>query len=197
MRLRDSSFTHRTTAGTHVDNRRVSTSRMATSSEHTDRDRPRHHRTDSRVARYGPTTRPTTPTRATGFVDASVDPTDARNAPARDQRSVLTVKPRRHQPLDRVLPVCFERAGVPLVLREDPPDRRAARAIIFPRPPDNVEADRGAGLTIPLAQLDERLADSLEQDGVVRSGRPVGRPSSGSVRVVQVARGGFRRLCPT
>jgi hypothetical protein len=47
---------------------------MATSSEHTAPDRPRHHRTDSRVARFGPTT----PTRARRLADASVDPTDAR-----------------------------------------------------------------------------------------------------------------------
>jgi hypothetical protein len=45
-------------SGTQVDDGRVSTSCMATSSEHTAPDRPRHrhHRTNSRVARIGPTT---------------------------------------------------------------------------------------------------------------------------------------------
>jgi hypothetical protein len=52
---------------------------MATSSEQTAPDRPRHHRSDSCVARFGPTT----PQRAGRLADASVDPTEARNAEVR------------------------------------------------------------------------------------------------------------------
>src|SRR5262245_28072485 len=79
-----------------------------------------------------PTLRSIRPKRATRWLGTSVEPS--------------LLKRGRHRPGDPVLPGCPERAGVPLVLREDPPDHRAARAIVLPRSPEDVEADRAAGL---------------------------------------------------
>jgi len=108
----------------------------------------------------------------------------------------LLLKPRRDQPGDRVLPRCLERAGGPLVLREKPPDHRAARAVVLPRPLDDVEADRVAGLVIPLSLSRYVSRTHSNRMGAVRCGRPIGRPAPVSGRVVPVARGGFRRLGP-
>jgi hypothetical protein len=104
----------------------------------------------------------------------------------------LLLRPRRDEPGDPVLLGCLARAGYPLVYSEGLPDHRAARAVVLPRPPDDVEAESVAGLVIPLAHRDKRLADSLEQDARL----PVGRPPLVSGWVVQVALGGFRRLGP-
>jgi hypothetical protein len=60
-------------SGTQVDDRRVSTTCIVSSSEHTAPDRPRHHRTDSRVARFGPTT----PKQADPMLRRSIRPTRA------------------------------------------------------------------------------------------------------------------------
>ena len=136
--------------------------------QRSERDEPRTYSADASVDHTS-----ITPKSATTSLAASVDPTDAQTGGTSVE--TLLLKPRRHQPGDPVLRDSLSVQGSLWLCGEYLADHRAARAVVLPPPPDDVE----------------RLANSLEQDGR----GPVRRPSSVSRRVVSLARGGFRRLC--
>ena len=108
----------------------------------------------------------------------------------------LLVKPRRNQTGDPVLPGCLERAGALRVCGRVPGIIGLSKLQSFDDRPMALRRTAPPGWSSRSRIAMNVSRTHSDRMGAVRCGGPVRRPSSVSGRVVQVARGGFRRLCP-